>query len=258
MNDPRLQKFPGTILSGPALHCHIAWSRRMDGPMNIIGVENFPALSKEAGDNERRANRGYFLKHAINVDPEDTVVPKLVHGNQVKYVSEHNEFIEDLSVDGLVTETPNLALTVGFADCPSVVVFDVDTPALTLLHAGWKGIAAGILENAVMKMKRLGSHPSRMKVFIGPSIRRCCYEVGPEVATAVYGLEHIGRVMLDLPDMILTRLVVQGIPIEEIQMVEECTKCAVDKRTGKPLYWSYRREQKNNPLDTGMFVAVLR
>ncbi len=248
------------LLPGEFGTAEVYWTTKKDGPMNIIGRE-FPidpvlGFSKEAGDQERLANRGEFLKR-IGIDPLMTAVPKLKHGAAIKFANEHNRFIEDLTCDGLLTDRRGFALTMTFADCPSVVLYDGDSRLLMVLHAGWKGIAAGIIENAVSTMHQFGAHRSRITAFIGPSIRRCCYEVGPEVATAVDGIphEHAQKVYIDLPDIIMARLGARGIPPERVTATADCAKCAVDNKTGKPLYFSYRRDKKNDPLDAGMLVA---
>lgn len=241
--------------------CHIMWSTMSDGPMNIVGREFPPEapglpFSKEAGDKERLANRTcFFSQHGLRVN--DVCIPKMSHSSKVKYAGEVNTYLEDLQCDGILTDRRGLALSVGFADCPSVVIWDVDKPHLVVLHAGWKGIAAGIVENAIdMLMYRFGSHAVDLRAFIGPSIRECCYEVAPEVATQVDGKAHYGHLKIDLPTIISERLFeCAGL---KPTILPGCSKCAVDSKTGKPLYFSYRRDHKTDPTENQMLVAVLK
>lgn len=241
----------------------IAWTGVQDGPMNLVGREfPFDPLSKEkqhAGDGERLANRAQVLDE-MGISPLDTVVPKVKHGNFVRYVQQHNPFVEDLQCDGLVTDVPGLVLTMPFADCPSVVLFDDEARILGLLHAGWRPVASDIVEHGLDLMRQLGAHRSRVSAFIGPGIRKCCYEVGTAVATAVDGLARpagVQAVHIDLPDIITARLVAKGVDIGNITSHPTCTCCGVgdNGKTKKPLYYSYRREKSLDPLNANMLVA---
>ncbi len=249
----------------------MASSRRALGPMNLIGREHFEALQVdgitaknkwapppiEAGDLERRANRAAFLDMSMGITAAETVVPKISHGCEVKYAKGHNHYMNEYPCDAIVTDVPTLALTICHADCPPVCLIDGTARVLALIHAGWKPLSKGIIEKTIVLMRRLGAHPGNMKAQIGPSIRKCCYEVGPEVATAVDGLPHQGQLNIDLPDLIVARLVARGVPMDLIGVEEKCTKCAVDKMTARPLYFSYRRTHKANPSENGMTVAMM-
>jgi YfiH family protein len=85
--------------------------------------------------------------------------------------------------DGLITETPGVPLVVATADCVPVIVEGGHTTAV--VHAGWRGVAARVLERAVEVMVSTGDRP--LRVAIGPAIGPCCYEVGAEVVAAIDG-----------------------------------------------------------------------
>lgn len=249
-----------TEIVGEKSTADIAWTGTQDGPMNIIGRE-FPFdLSGRtmfpAGDGERLANRAQVLDD-MGINTLDTVVPKVQHGSFVRYVQKHNPFVDDVQCDGLVADVPGLVLTMPFADCPSVVLFDDTARVLGLLHAGWRPIAANVVENGIDLMRQLGAHRSRLSAFIGPGVRKCCYEVDPITATAVDGLMHHGHVHIDLSDIITARLVARGVDIERIASHPTCTCCGVgdNGKTKKPLYYSYRREKTLDPLNANMLVA---
>ncbi len=89
---------------------------------------------------------------------------------------------EPLAGDGTITDTPGLLLAIKAADCVPVLVADVKRRVIGAFHAGWRGTAARIVEKGVGEMRRqFGSVPRDLRAAIGPSIRRCCYQVGPEV-----------------------------------------------------------------------------
>lgn len=139
--------------------------------------------------------------------------------------------------DALVTRQAGLALSVATADCVPVVVAGGDRVAA--VHAGWRGIAEGVVAAA---LHRLGGDPGTLTAWIGPAIGPCCYEVGGDVAERVAGASHAavvkaratGRPHLDLPAAATHQLAAGG--IERVQHIEACTRCS----TGE--LWSYRRE----------------
>jgi YfiH family protein len=87
------------------------------------------------------------------------------------------------SVDGLITERPGLPLAIATADCVPIIV--EGDRSVAVLHAGWRSVAAGIIEAGLEAMRTLGDIPRRAA--IGPSIGPCCYEVGDEVRAAIGG-----------------------------------------------------------------------
>lgn len=80
--------------------------------------------------------------------------------------------------DGLVTTVPSLPLAVFTADCLGVVMIAPGTVGVA--HAGWRGLAAGIVEATADLMAEAGSPP--VAAHVGPGIGPCCFEVGNEVA----------------------------------------------------------------------------
>ncbi|MGI9647041.1 MAG: polyphenol oxidase family protein [Acidimicrobiia bacterium] len=103
-----------------------------------------------------------------------------VHGSAVLEVSEPGLACEG---DGLFTGTAGLPRAVRTADCVPVVVH-AET-AVAVVHAGWRGMAAGVIAATLAAMERAGHLPVRAA--IGPSIGPCCYEVGEEVVAALGG-----------------------------------------------------------------------
>jgi YfiH family protein len=131
-------------------------------------------------------------------------------------------------LDGHITRNPGLGLLVLVADCLPVAL--AGNRAVAMLHCGWRGLAAGILDRAV---ELLGGPPEAAAV--GPGIGRCCYEVGDEVLEAFAG--HPGATdgrMLDLRAIAEAQLRAAGVPHAE--HVDLCTSCNPD------LFFSHRRD----------------
>ncbi len=82
--------------------------------------------------------------------------------------------------DGLLTATPGLGLAISYADCvPVVIVADGDAgPALATVHAGWRGMIAGIVGRAATELGRRGR---LVAAVVGPSIGPCCFGVDEEL-----------------------------------------------------------------------------
>jgi copper oxidase (laccase) domain-containing protein len=135
-------------------------------------------------------------------------------------------------------------LTVTVADC--VPVFLSWPGGYGILHAGWRGTAAGILENG---LRSAAADPARVRVHLGPAIGGCCYRVGPEVVEAVWNappnlaladarcsLRRAGadRFFLDLRSALTWRALAAGVSRENLTVSASCTAC-------DPRFHSFRR-----------------
>ena len=127
--------------------------------------------------------------------------------------------------DGHVTGRDDLALLVIVADCLPVALSDGERVAM--VHCGWRGLAGGVLANAIA---HLDTAPAAA---VGPGIGPCCYEVGDEVREQFDARFANGR-MLDLRAIADASLRAAG--IEPIEHVDLCTSCRED------LFFSHRRD----------------
>lgn len=161
-----------------------------------------------------------------------------VHGRQVhgSRIRVHGEMGPGLHLvgpgDGHATRTPGLLLAVTTADCVPVSVVDPRHGAVSLLHAGWRGVAADVLEEGLAAMRTaFGTEPPDVHVHLGPAICGACYEVGPEVFEAL-GLPGGDR--LDLRAALRDRSVRAGVEAERVSLSRDCTRC------GPGSYFSHR------------------
>ena len=143
-------------------------------------------------------------------------------------------FILSPPCDGHATGDPGLLLTVTVADCVPVFLVAPGRPAVALLHAGWRGVAGGILEEGLGVLKdRFGVEPGQVQAHLGPAISGDRYEVGPEVHRAL-GFPDPGEPgLLDLRGAAAERLVEGGVPRERIGV---STRCSLED----PLFFSHR------------------
>lgn len=101
-----------------------------------------------------------------------------VHGKEVLILDAPGPVRE---ADGAITRVPGLACCVMTADCLPVFLASVSRPEVGLVHGGWRGLAAGILEQAVAGF---ASRPEDIRAWLGPAIGPCHFEVGAEVKAA--------------------------------------------------------------------------
>lgn len=139
-------------------------------------------------------------------------------------------------VDGHLTREPDLLLTVSVADCVPVAVVDAERRCIALVHAGWRGVVAGIAERAVEMMLDSGSSPDDLFAHTGPSICGSCYEVGPEVHAGVnpHLVPPAQPEPVDLRTSLSRRLLGAGLRPESVTRSGHCTRC------GQGMFFSHR------------------
>lgn len=119
--------------------------------------------------------------------------------------------VED-DTDGHLTSQPGVLLGVTVADCVPVYLVQQAGPWIGLLHAGWRGIAGGIVEHGISRLCELaGCAPSDIVIHCGISICGGCYEVRSEVHEALTGEAAAGKHRLDLRGLIVRRAEQSGI-----------------------------------------------
>lgn len=124
--------------------------------------------------------------------------------------------------DGHVTAESGIAMAVTVADCTPVFLAHPTGP-IAVLHAGWRGTAAGILERGVAALAALGAAPEELHAHLGPSICGPCYEVGPEVLSAVTGKPAASKGRLDVRAVLAERAADAG--VRSVSMSRWCTRC---------------------------------
>jgi YfiH family protein len=142
--------------------------------------------------------------------------------------------------DALVTARAGLALSVITADCVPVLIEAGEQVAA--VHAGWRGLVAGVLAATADRLVAEGAPPAATWIaWIGPTIGACCYEVDEEVAVRVAAASSPAVVVrggakphLDLVGAARHQLAALG--VGEVRTIAPCTRCDPDERL-----WSYRR-----------------
>ena len=230
---------PGAYLTVPALEragIHVAFTTRHGGR----SAEPFDSLnlSYASGDDPAsvRHNRQRVLT-SLGAERAAWTGARQVHGTEVARVgvAERGAGADSPGTaipgaDALYTDLPDTALVVLTADCTPICLADPAGRRVGVVHVGWRGLLAGIIESAVDAM----GGPAGLRAFVGPSIGPCCYEVGPDVAD--HARSRLGpkvvarrgdREHLDLWTGTLLELARAG--VREAWPAALCTRCEPDR-----------------------------
>ncbi|CAN5136246.1 peptidoglycan editing factor PgeF [soil metagenome] len=200
------------------------------------------SMKDRSGFNE---NNIHVLATKLGIDPKYMVFMKQIHSGEIRTIVNTNEHIIQ-NVDGLITNQPNVFLSVVTADCLPIVFFDPEKKVIGAVHAGYKGLLNHIIEHMVDKMeKEFGVVRTSIQVGIGPGIGKCCYNVDetraqlfrdflpthPEIVQT-----RDTELFLDLLRVAEVVLGACGVAPRQIRKSTICTKDANNT------YFSYRRE----------------
>jgi YfiH family protein len=208
--------------------------RAIDTPLPLAGTGHVLFTTRSAGNLSGRTGAGRDqaagarerLRERLAL--RSLVYARQVHGRRVRDVHDARADVA-AEADGQVTASAAHGLVAFTADCLPIALGG--DGAVAMIHAGWRGLAAGVLEQGVRALRaRAGG--GEVVAVIGPGAGRCCYEVGEEVHAAFSGAHRHDR-RLDLKALARERLRAAG--VAEVRDVELCTIC--DER-----FFSHRRE----------------
>ncbi|KIM11197.1 MAG: hypothetical protein KU37_05990 [Sulfuricurvum sp. PC08-66] len=206
-------------------------------------------LAFHVGDDPDSVTRNREALRASIEGCEKIVAMNQVHGCEVCHV---DTATQAPTADALTTQERGVALMVMVADCTPLLWYDTQNEAIAAVHAGRAGALGNIVASTYETMHaRYGSQASHIEVVMGPSIRSCCYAIGPKEVeqTRQKGYDFAllmreGQAYLDIEAILLSQLGALG--ITHIVRSEVCTACDTQN------YFSYRKEGV-----TGRFSGVI-
>ncbi len=188
----------------------------------------------------------------IGTDDKALVKNHQVHGTVIRPVT-RADILPDpaqpgtFEADGLVTDEPEVCLTIFSGDCIPILLYDPVRRCIAAAHAGWRGTAAGIAARAVETMVRdYGCQVGNILAAIGPGIGPCCFEthgdvpdglragLGEDAAPFIRPLSKTGKFSVDLKGANARFLERAGLAPEHIAVCSACTACCLDE------FWSHR------------------
>jgi YfiH family protein len=153
-----------------------------------------------------------------------SVLARQVHG---AHVLSHETFADGMlltgEADGHFTRVVGTLLAVSVADCVPVFIVDERARMVAVLHAGWRGVAAGILSRGI---KCMGGFIANTYVHFGPAICGECYQVGPEVHGMLGLPAPADNKNVDLRAVLTNQAIKLGIPEANITTSTFCTRCS--------------------------------
>jgi len=237
------------FMTSPNINTTHAFTTRIGGVSS--GIFESLNLAQRVGDEPERVMENYSrLCNVLGINTDDLVRSTQVHGTNIRIVTRDDcgglLNPNEPQADGLITNTPGVALMVFVADCVPILLYDPVKKAAGAVHAGWRSTVANITGIAVQKMvNEFGCSISDIKAAIGPCISKCCFETDTDVADAVQNALHENskacikkrgnKYLVDLKEA--NHFMLKNTGLNDIIVSDECTSCLADK------YWSHRKTQ---------------
>ncbi|MEI6001285.1 peptidoglycan editing factor PgeF [Paraburkholderia bengalensis] len=255
---PRVRALVTTRNGGVSLPPFGTWRDGVDGAGGLN-------LGKKSGDDPAHvdANRARLMKLAGH---RDAAWLSQVHGARVvdaaDAIAAARRGEPALQADASVTDRTDTLCVVMIADCMPVLLCDPQGRAVGAAHAGWRGLAAGVVEQTAQRVAQLAdTDMSALHAYLGPCIGPQTFEVGPDVRDAfmngvdgaqrddvasafVDHPDHAGKYLADLPR--LARLRLARIGVTQVVGGDHCTV------TERERFYSYRRDR-----ETGRMAALI-
>jgi polyphenol oxidase len=231
---------PGVVEHAEGFTCTLAGGAHM-----LFSSRAHGNLSTQSGEHHERG-RDARDRLAETLALEWLCASRQVHGSDVQLVREragHGGEAVAIDADGHATALRETGVMVMSADClPVALAAAGEQPAVAIVHAGWRGLAAGVLEQGVQALRELGSG-DHLEAAIGPGAGACCYEVGAEVHAALGRRSAGERATIDLRAIARERLLAAG--VARVHEADACTIC--DAR-----FFSHRREGERAGRQAGV------
>lgn len=210
-------------------------------------------LGLRAGDDASAVerNRALLVEHARL--PSAPCWLRQVHGVDVHRFD--SPAVEEVEVDASVTSKPGVVLAILTADCMPVLFCADDGSQIGAAHAGWRGLAGGVLENALAMMR---TAPGRVHAWMGPAAGPQAYEVGAEVfeafvdhdrdAADAFVSTRPNHWRVDLYALARRRLQAAGLAPERIHGGGLCTISEPQR------FFSHRRDQRGGRMASLLWI----
>lgn len=223
----------------------------------------YATLNCGLGSADRRAavaeNRARVASE-MGVAPDRFVTPYQIHSANVIVAEEPwRPGSEAPRADAVVTKRERLAVGVSTADCAPVLFADAEARVVAAAHAGWRGALAGVIENTIKAMERLGAERGNIAAAIGPTISQSAYEVGTEfmdrfLAADPGNARFFGAGSGERPHFDLSGFVHAGLKDAGIGAVHDSGVCTYDDEAR---FYSYRRATHRCEPDYGRQLSVI-
>ncbi len=224
------------------------------------------------------------LSHELATDVSATPIKRLhwvnqIHGNQIHNIDATTLAIQPINADAMITQQPNIGLAIMTADCVPIVLYQPTTGQIAAIHAGWQGLACGVIRATASRFDRTAP----IKAWIGVCISQAHYEVNRDVSgrllagcidkqlltsddisnfeslfcmvvdtdvnTDITTETSTDKLKLDLPKIAIAQLQSLNITV--------ANELPVDCSYADSRYYSYRRQTHKQQLATGRMALII-
>ncbi|MBN2167913.1 MAG: peptidoglycan editing factor PgeF [Actinobacteria bacterium] len=215
---------------------------------------NYHSMNLSFNVNDERvavANNRKALADVVGVPVNRWTLCRQVHGCRIHVMEEYDigrgAYDHESGIprsDGLVSDLSGTLIGVLTADCVPVIIVAKRKRVCAAVHAGWRGVLAGVLPKAYKNVQmKTGENNGDIDIYIGPHIRSCCFEVQKELGgmfESYIGIEAVDRSLgncsyIDLEASIVSQLEREGAVRENIHSMKRCTFCEEN-------YFSHRKD----------------
>lgn len=186
----------------------------------------------------------YDLCEFLQVEPQNLISPKQTHSTNIEIAKSDKYIYPD--TDAIILTNKEQAVFLNFADCTPIILYDKKQNIVAVVHAGWRGTVGKIVIKTIDKMvKELKCDINNIVAVIGPTIGRCCYDIGEEVYEQLCVVVNEdnkndcfdfkeNKIYADLKK--INQYQIQSTGVKKVEVSEYCTCCDNDK------FFSYRKE----------------
>lgn len=222
-------------------------------------------IQTKNGDKTELISSFKKIANVLNIDYKSIIKPYQTHTDKVEKVESSEEIFEE--VDGLITNKNNIMLCTTSADCTSLIIYDDVKKVVCDVHSGWRGTVKKIAKKAIKKMiDEYGCNPKDIITCIGPSIRKCHFEVDEDVMRIfkdkfnytgrINEIIEKGRVINGLQKFNIDTTLIIKISLEEVGIRKEnIFDCGICTVCNKDLFHSYRADKENSGRN-GAFIGM--
>lgn len=233
---------------------HCFFSRKRGFSKGIYRSLNCGRGSK---DNKDNVNKNLALvKKKMNIKKK-LILMHQTHSNKVIIINKKNKNLKQFQADAIITKMRGFALGVVTADCVPVILYDFKNEIIGCVHAGWKGATSGVVENTILKFKKLNLN-NNIFASVGPCIGKKSYEVDSNFYKKLmyiskknfiyFTKKNKNKKLFDLRRYISDKLKKLNVAVDHVNH---------DTFREKDNFFSYRRSQKLHENDYGRCISVI-
>ena len=226
-------------------------------PLDFGSNDTYKKIEEDVNENYKS------ICELLKIDSKNIIRPYQTHTSDVKEVNDETGIFNEnfIDIDGLMTNKKGKILSLSFADCTPIYLFDKNKKVIGNIHSGWQGTVKKISKKSIKFMKeKFGSNPEDIICVIGPTIRKCHFEVKQDVRDIFYNefkyMQNIDNIInynqetdsyfIDTVEINKNLLQEEGILEENIIDSKVCTF-----RNSKIIH-SYRKEGKKTGRNTAL------